>query len=85
MSKTSKPGLIIIITPINPENITNHNFFSTFSFNNIIDNMTTKIGAKEATLWAVAKDKYLNDKTKKVVSIIDTIDLESWILIFFVL
>ena len=43
------------------------------------DNATIMIGANAPMLWAFAKDKYLKDKTKKVVSIIETTDLESWI------
>ena len=50
-----------------------------------IDKITTNTGAKEATLWAVAKDRYLNEETKKTVSITEITDLLNWIPIFLVL
>ena len=85
ISKTSKPGLKIINTPIKPKTIIAHNVLSIFSLKINIDKITTKTGAKEATLWAVVNDKYLKEETKKTVSITDTIDLLNWILIFLVL
>ena len=63
-SKIDEFGLRIIKTPRNPTKIATHVFTDTFSFKIIADKSTTITGAKEPILWAFAKDKYLNDKTK---------------------
>ena len=85
ISKISKPGLNIIITPINPKKIIVQSVFSILSLKISIDKITTKTGANEATLWTVAKDKYLKDETKKTVSMTEINDLVNWSLIFLVL
>ena len=70
-SKIDEVGLRIIKTPRNPIKIAIHVLTETFSFKIIADKATTITGAKEPTLWAFAKDRYLNDKTKHPDSIID--------------
>lgn len=85
ISNISNPGLNIINTPKKPKKIILHNLLSIFSFKNNIDKITTKTGAKEATVWTEASDKYLKDETKKTVSITEVKDLVSWSLRFFVL
>ncbi len=75
-------GLRIIKTPTKPIKIAIHVLTDTFSFKIIADNATTITGANDPILWALARDKYLNDKTKHPDSITDNKLLNIWDLIF---
>jgi hypothetical protein len=68
---TSDAGLIIINTPMKPTKIAIHVLIETFSFKMNTDKTTIMIGANAPMLCALAKDKYLKDKTKKPDSNID--------------
>ena len=76
-------GLKIIKTPIKPIKIAIQVLGDTFSFNIIADSATTITGARDPMLWALAKDRYLKDKTKQPDSITDSKLLNICSLIFF--
>ena len=76
-SNTDNPGRRMTRTPIKPIKTAIHVFDETFSFKIKTDKITIITGAKEATLCAVANDKYLNEDTKNNVSITEIIDLDN--------
>ena len=81
-SNIDKPGLIIIKTPIKPIEIATHVLKVTSSFRKNNDKITTITGVSDPMLWASARERYLNDKTKKPDSKTDKIPLKICNLIF---